>query len=291
MNLVPIETVDEISAEDFKNYYYKARKPLVIKNLAKQWPAYEKWTFDYIKSRIGDVKVGVYNNTKSDPHTRVNKSDGQMKFVDYLDLIKQGPVGLRIFLFNIFDHCPELIYDFSYPEDLMKGFLKKYPMLFTGGEGSITHMHYDMDLSNILHTQFLGSKRALLFSAEEGKKMYHLPFTVQSLVNFEKYYDGLDEKNYPALKFLNGYECVLDHGDTLFMPAGYWHHMEYIQSGLALSLRAFDESIAWKIRGIYNVLGMRNIDTFLKKAAPDVWYNYKKDKAFKNAEKVLVSES
>src|SRR5437868_9416958 len=46
-----------------------------------------------------------------------------------------------IFLFNIFDHAPELVQDFTWPEELMKGFVKKYPMLFVGGASSITHMH------------------------------------------------------------------------------------------------------------------------------------------------------
>jgi hypothetical protein len=288
MELIPIEAVENISPERFRNQYYKTRKPLVIRDLAKKWPAYHTWTFDYIKSFVGNVNVGVYNNVKSDPHMPVNKSDGEMKFGDYLDMISNGPAGLRIFLFNILSHCPALTADFCYPDQMMKGFLKRWPMLFAGGAGSVTHIHFDMDLAHILHTQFLGRKRVLLFEFSEGKKLYHLPFTVQSMVNFTKYYEGLDLENFPAARFLRGYECILDHGDTLFMPAGYWHHMEYINSGLALSLRAFDESIMTKAKGIYNLVGMRNIDTLLKKTAPDAWYNFKKTKAFRNAEKAMV---
>lgn len=287
MKLLPIDKVDTISPQDFKQHFYQLRKPLIITALAKKWPAYEKWDFDFIKQKAGNVTVGVYNNIKSNSHTPVNKADGEMKFGDYLDLIQQGPLGLRIFLFNILSHCPEMTEDFSYPEDLMKGYLKKYPMLFTGGEGSVTHMHFDMDLSNIFHTQFIGRKRTLLFDYEEGKKLYHLPFTVQSLVNFEKYYEELDDGEYPALKLLQGYECILERGDTLFMPAGCWHHMEYIKSGLSLSLRAFDESLAIKLKGLYNLFGMRNIDMLMKKTIPDTWFRYQREKAFSNAEKVL----
>ena len=88
-----------------------------------------------------------------------------------MELISEGPAGWRIFLFNIFDHAPQLINDFSWPEQLMKGFVKNYPMLFTGGATSITHMHFDMDMSHILHTQFLGRKRVLLFPNEEQYKL------------------------------------------------------------------------------------------------------------------------
>ena len=41
----------------------------------------------------------------------------------------------------------------------------------------------------------------------------------------------------------------LDHGDTLFMPAGYWHHMEYLDSGFAMSLRALQPSLLGKLKG------------------------------------------
>ena len=44
----------------------------------------------------------------------------------------------------------------------MKGFVKKYPMLFLGGAGAITHMHGDIDMSHILYTRFMGKKGVVL---------------------------------------------------------------------------------------------------------------------------------
>src|SRR3954465_8094165 len=151
MHLKPVDRVNSIDPATFREAYYHAMKPLIITDLAKEWPAYQKWNWDYFKTVVGNTEVGVYNNVKSDAYTPVNKADDYMKFGDYLDMVKRGPVGLRIFLFNIFQHAPELESDFTWPEHLMKGFVKRYPMLFTGGAGSITHMHFDIDLSHILH--------------------------------------------------------------------------------------------------------------------------------------------
>jgi hypothetical protein len=224
MRLKAVEKVPAISAEKFKAQYYNNMKPLVITDLAKHWPAYKKWNWDYFKAMVGNVKVGVYNNVKSDAYTPINKADDYMKFGDYLDMVKKGPVALRIFLFNIFQHAPNIINDFTWPENLMKGFAKRYPMLFVGGASSVTHMHFDMDLSHILHTQFIGRKRVLLFPYEEQYKLYRKPFEVLSLANFENYADPdkskLDFSAYPAIQKANGYEVILGHGDTLFMPAG-----------------------------------------------------------------------
>jgi hypothetical protein len=291
MQLRPVDTVDSISAGDFREQYYEPKKPLVIRDLAKSWPAYEKWNWDYFKKLVGDKEVALYNNIKSDAYTPINTADDYKTFGEYIDMISQGPAGWRIFLFNIFDHAPELINDFTWPEHLMKGFVKKYPMLFTGGQTSITHMHFDIDVSHILHTQFIGRKRVLLFPLEEQARLYRKPFEVLSLADFSNYYDPekskVDYQQFPALEKASGYDITLRHGDTLFMPAGYWHHMEYLDSGFAMSLRAMQSSLGGKLNGVWNLFGMRGIDTMMKKTLPHPWYNWKKKKIFERADRAL----
>lgn len=291
MQLKPVEKLSSIAPNKFMQEYYLPMKPLVITDLAKQWPAYNKWNWDYFKNIVGNTEVGVYNNIKSDAYTPINTADDYMSFGDYLDMVKKGPVGLRIFLFNIFQHAPQIVNDFSWPEELMRGFVKRYPMLFVGGAGSVTHMHFDIDLSHILHTQFVGRKRVLLFPYEEQHKLYRKPYEVLSFANFENYYDSdntkLDLAQFPAVEKASGFEVILEHGETLFMPAGYWHHMEYIDSGFAMSLRALQSSMGGKLKGVWNLFGMRNIDTLMKKTFPEWWYNSKKEKAITSAKKQL----
>ena len=290
MHLQPVDKVATIDPAAFREKYYDAMRPVVITELAKQWPAYTKWNWDYFKTVVGNTEVGVYNNVKSDAYTPVNKADDYMKFGAYLDMIRKGPVGLRIFLFNIFQHAPQLVADFTWPEDLMKGYVKRFPMLFTGGEGSITHMHFDIDLSHIMHTQFIGRKRVLLFPHEEQYKLYRKPFEVMSFANFANYADPvksqLDTAQFPAVERAQGFEIILEHGDTLFMPAGYWHHMEYLDCGFAMSLRALQSSVGGKLKGAWNLFAMRHIDTLMKKSFPEWWYNNKKEKAFDAANKM-----
>ncbi len=284
MQLTPVNRVENISSEDFRQNYYDTMKPLVITGLAAKWPAFNKWNWSYFKEVVGSTEVAVYNNAKSDAYTPVNRADDYMKFGEYLDMVEKGPVGLRIFLFNLFQHAPQLVNDFTWPEHLMKGFIKRFPMLFVGGAGSVTHMHFDIDLSHIIHTQFAGRKRVLLFPNEEQYNLYRKPWEVMSFVDFEKYFDADKNKlqldRFPALQFARGYEVILERGDTLFMPAGYWHHMEYLDSGFAMSLRAMQPTLAGKLHGAWNLFGMRTIDTFMKKTAPVWWYNYKQNKTF-----------
>lgn len=290
MQLKPVAVFDTIDPVVFKKEFYEPGIPVVIRRLSRDWPAFQKWNWDYFKELVGDKKVPLYNNTKSDAYTPVNRADDYKTFGEYIDMIRQGPAGWRIFLFNIFDHAPQLINDFTWPEHLMKGFIKKYPMLFTGGAGSITHMHFDIDLSHILHTQFGGRKRVLMFPYSEQYKLYRKPYEVLSLADFSKYYEqekSPDYERFPALKYAQGLDFILEPGDTLFMPAGYWHHMEYLESGFAMSLRALQPSVLGKLKGAWSLIGMRNIDTLMKHTAPKWWYARKEKIVYANAQREM----
>lgn len=292
MQLRAVDVVSNISSEEFKKNYFDPQVPLIIKDLAKTWPAYTKWHWDYFKDIVGYKKVGIYNNVKSDAYTPVNKADDYTTFGEYVDMIRRGPAAWRIFLFNVFNHAPQLTQDFTWPDHLAKGFVKRVPMLFVGGQGSITHMHFDIDLSHIFHTQFMGRKRVLLFPYTEQHKLYRKPFEVLSIADFSNYYDTtkskLDFTKFPAIQHASGYDIILEHGDSLFMPGGYWHHMEYLDSGFAMSLRALNNSVTGKLKGAWNLLGMRSIDTLMKKTAPLTWYDWKKKKIYEAAEKEMV---
>jgi len=291
MILENIDVVDTISDEGFKQNYYLKNKPLVIRNLSHSWPAYTQWNWDYLKEKAGNEKVGIYNNVKSDAYTPINKADGYTTFGEYIDMVRNGPAEWRIFLFNVFSKAPELKKDFTWPDNLMSGFVKSMPMLFVGGEGAITHMHFDIDLSHILHTQFVGRKRILLFPYEQQHLLYRKPFEVLSMVDFSRYYDPenskIDYAKFPALQHAKGYDFILEHGDTLFMPGGYWHHMEYLDSGFAMSLRALNTRFAGKLHGVWNLVGMRNIDTLMKKTVPVKWYNWKQKRIFEEAQSAV----
>lgn len=288
MQITSIDRVENITPEAFKENYYDKRKPVIITGLSKNWPAYNKWTWDYFKSVVGKQTVGLYNNDRAGAKTLVNGADAYIPFGDYLDMVKKGPVELRIFLFNIFQHAPQIAEDIIWPDEYSSRFLKKYPMLFVGGAGSVAHMHYDIDLSHIFHTQFIGRKRVLLFDNEQSPYIYRMPLTVESAASFVNWNEQLDTEHFPALNRAKGYTTILEHGDTMFMPAGYWHHMEYLDSGFAMSLRALDHTLAGKLNGLYHLVGLRGMNNLLIKLAPEWWYYYKRRVAKRRADRILI---
>jgi hypothetical protein len=50
-----------------------------------------------------------------------------------------------------------------------------------------------------------------------------------------------------------------------------------------MSLRAMQSSLGGKAKGVWNLFGMRSIDTVMKKTLPKWWYRYKTKKIDKLA--------
>lgn len=287
-NLTPIDIVNDISKTDFEKHYLNARKPLIIKNMSKSWPAYEKWNLDYMKTVVGDKTVPLYDSSKADPSKPINASAAEMKFEDYIELIKTTPTDLRIFLFDPIKQAPKLLEDYRAPKDLMGGFLDSHPNMFFGGKGSVTFLHYDIDLAHIFHTHFNGRKHVILFENKWKTRLYQIPYATYALEDYDV--ERPDFQKFPALKGVQGVEAFLEHGDTLFMPTGYWHWMKYLDGSFSISLRAWDKSWAVKAKSLYNLTLQRKFDDFMKANFREKYMNWKEELAIKRANRALARQ-
>lgn len=287
ITLTPVDRVDTITKEDFINNYLKPRKPLVIRKATQEWPALQKWTFEYLKEQVGDKIVPLYDSAKADPSKPINAATTEMKFGDYIDLIQKEPTDLRIFFFDPIKNVPALLNDYRAPKDLMGGFLDKYPSMFFGGAGSVTFLHYDIDLAHIFHTHFNGRKRVMLFENKWRERLYCLPLATYALEDYD--IENPDFSKFPALDGVEGQEVILEHGDTLFMPTGYWHWMKYLDGSFSISLRAWDKSWGIKAKSLYNLTIQRKFDDFMKTNYKKRYMDWKEGIAIERANKALAA--
>jgi len=285
--LHPVDTVDTISPADFKKNYLDARRPLVIKGLTKGWPAREKWTAEYLKEVVGKQVVPLYDNSKADPAKPINSSAAEMPFDAYIDLIRSQPTELRIFFFNIFKHAPQLLDDVVLPKDLMGGFIESMPAMFFGGSNSVTFLHCDIDLPHIFHTHFGGRKHVILFENKWKRRLYCIPNATYALEDYDV--ANPDTKLFPALEGVEGTEVFLEHGDTLFMPTGYWHWMKYLDGSFSLSLRAWDASPVRKAASLYNLAIKGGLDSLLKMTFKANYAKRREKLAVKWADRALAA--
>lgn len=284
MKLTPVKSAENISSEAFILNHMKACKPIILKDFIEQnSPAYQKWNYKYFKEIAGETKVNVYGSELESIDRVASKPVAETTFSEYLDLISTKTTEYRLFLFNLLSIKPELKDDLHY-RDVTKGkVLKWLPFMFFGGKGSITRNHIDIDMSHVFITQFQGIKRIWLFPWEQSDLMYKLPYNFHSLVNLQE----ADYEKYPALKHLKGYEAVIKPGETLYIPSGWWHYIQYETEGYSVSVRALPLSLLEKWRGFKNLVIIRHFDNAMRTVFKEKWFNYKVKIANKRADKAM----
>ena len=284
LNLTQIPRVKTLTKEVFLRDYFRPQKPVVIENCIEDWPAFEKWDLEYMKKVAGDKEVPLYDDRPVKHDEGFNEPHAIMKMADYIDLLKSEPTKYRIFLWNVLKEVPILQKDFTYPNfgiRLMKGL----PMLFFGGRNSHTFMHYDIDLANIFHFHFAGKKQCILFSQSESKHLYKIPHSLITREDID--FDAPDFEQWPALKNAKGHIAHLQHGNVLYIPEGYWHHMKYITPGFSMSLRAVARKPKNFLRAVYNIFFMRYYDNFMRRRKGQEWIDWKNEEAVKRTNDLM----
>ncbi len=280
-----IESVNSISINDFNKNYFKPQKPLLIKGLANHYPAGKKWSIDYIKEYCGDVTVEIFdNNIKNNSSSAFTTPDLEMNFKDYVDtIIKDEPSSLRVFLFNMFKKKPGLRKDFPCPY-MLKGILGKIGFMFFGSKNIKVRIHQDIDMSSVMLTQFHGRKKVILISPEYSKLLYRLPFNTYSLVDL----DNPDLKKYPGLAYVEAEEYILEPGDSLFMPSGYWHYITYLEGGFGVSYRKLAPTFKMKLIGGLSLAVYMPIDKLLNILFGKKWLAKKEQIADRRANTEII---
>ena len=284
MQLKKVERISGISDKDFIATYLKPGKPVILTDfIHKDSPALSKWSYEYFKEIAGDQIISLYGKEEDSQDRVASAPVTQMKFSEYLDLIEREPTDLRIFLFNLLKLKPELNKDIIYNDVTGGKVIKWLPYLFFGGEGSSTRNHYDIDMSNVFISQYKGIKKIWLFPLDQSTYLYKIPFNFHSLANLK----DPDYEKFPALKYLKGLEAEIHPGETLFMPSGYWHYIQYATEGFSISVRALPIKRMDRWKGFRNLVITRNFDNMMRRVFNARWFNYKAQTAMRRAHKRL----
>ena len=269
-----VENAAELTVEDFKQKYFLAQKPVLIKGLAKLQPAGKKWTIEWFKETMGDIEVDVFDfNIKKYAYSTIANTDFKLPFREFLDNISSDEVSsIRMFRYDLYKKNRSLRKDFSCPEYINRGPMKKLGFMFLAGKDDDVRLHYDVDNSNVLLTQIQGSKRIILFPPDQGKYLYKVPFTTISLADLKV----IDFDKWPGLKFAKGYEIIQEEGDCIFMPSGYWHYNTYLEPGISVAFRKLAHTPKGKLRGISALIFSMPFDKIMSKFFGDKWYRRKK---------------
>lgn len=198
--------------------------PFVITGLVSRWPL-SALTPQTLRERFSDLqvraRVGDYINTAFAP----DRAMQDMSMLEYLDLVSTGPQDLPPYLGNL--ELRELNSLCHWPAYFGK---MGPPRFWLGPAGTVTPLHCDYD-DNIF-AQIWGTKRIFLspphhdeflYPSEANAILFGSPFNPEA-PDFEKF---------PLARQASLIECIMNPGELLYVPAGWYHQVRALTFSLS----------------------------------------------------------
>ena len=240
-----IERTGRISQHEFLERYYAANKPVILTGLLSDSLARQRWTPEYLAEICGEATVQIMQGRHFDPDTneipkRTNTNRKCPRTYAWYSMA--GPVTISTWspnngFFNLpetqalLNEAPNLG-EYLDPSDYAKAFF------WFGPPGTVTPLHHD--IMNILVAEVYGRK---LSPDSTGRNN---TFTITPGVHSDVDCHAPDYSRHPLYRYANPISVVIDPGDVLFIPVGWWHHVEALDISIMVSINfRFPNSYEW----------------------------------------------
>lgn len=228
---------ERLSAAEFLEQHYLRNQPVIITGMLEDCAARSKWTLDYLGSQLGDRMVEVQFGRSADPDYEMNSLSHKrrMRFGEYVALVRESGHTNDFYmtanndgqnresLQELMADAPPLT-DYLTPEG--RGFF------WFGPAGTITPFHHD--LTNNFMIQIAGRKRVRLIAPCDTPQLYNQRHCFTPV-------DGrnIDLQRFPMMADVPVIDCVLEPGEILFLPVGWWHFVEALDITITISATHF----------------------------------------------------
>lgn len=218
--------------------YWATGTPFVATDVVPRWPAFGRWTPQWLRDHFGDVEIEASVDRERDRDYDINFAAhrASMRMADYVDRVcAAGDVSNDCYLIANNHNLARpglrpLLDDLVLPPYLDPARLVGSSALWFGPAGTTTSLHHDT--SNILLGQVLGRKRVWLCDACEPAWLAHA----------RGVYCDVDPRRIaddPELATARVYELDLAAGEALFLPAGWWHQVVALDVSISVGLNNF----------------------------------------------------
>ncbi|MDB5104178.1 MAG: hypothetical protein JWP91_1867 [Fibrobacteres bacterium] len=212
-----------------------ADEPVLLTGLLDDWPAMGKWTPEFFEREGEGKRVRIeYGNVLQD-----TPRFSEWELGPYLRHIRgrtvsPGEPAPYLAYFDLFKYFPELRkdVDFSY----WKGRIR-IPIGWIGPSGSFTGLHYD--IAPNLFAQFHGSKEFTFYPPGQSRYLYPgRKYDIGSVLS-EVDSRRPDPVRFPLFGKARGVKTVVEAGQMLFTPAGWWHQVLGLETSISVSCFGF----------------------------------------------------
>jgi len=257
--MVPRISIHDLTPRRFYKEYQRPGKPLIITHaLENATPL----NIDKVVSMVGDLEVPIRNygaERFTRPKTEWKKycEIQTYKVKDYCDLLSNGKAKQEHMYLALVEMGHTVLRKVLGPGiDLIAkntGLRQDFPNdlnLWMGPSTHIEPLHYD-GLDGTL-SQFRGSKKVSLFRPGLSRHLYPGKSGSALLPTFSQpYINKPDFVSYPNLvkALAERQDVILAEGETLYIPAGWWHEVEALGDDYIASVNRF-----WKVDPIWRFM-------------------------------------
>lgn len=236
-----IHRAEGISGEAFLDHYYAPSRPLIVGGEMREWPALNLWNVDYLASLIGKTPVEYQGDRERKPSYETNK-DAHRRTMPFDEFVRRAAAessnDVYITAFNSKANAEALA---PLASDL--GFLDKFlrrdsdfpnGMPWIGPAGSFTPLHHD--LTNNFLCQIVGRKRVKLVPPSETRLLYNDRHVFSAIRDLDR--PDLASR-FPLAANVRAYDVLLNPGDILFIPVGWWHQVRALDFSVSMTCTNF----------------------------------------------------
>ena len=212
--------------------------PFLIRGMVKRWPL-SALTPQTLRERFSHLpvraRVGDYINTAFAP----DRAMQDMSMLEYLDLVAAGGQDLPPYLGNL--ELRELNRLCHWPTYFDK---MGPPRFWLGPAGTVTPLHCDYD-DNIF-AQIWGSKRIFLAPPHHDEFLY--PREANAILFGSPFNpEAPDFAQFPLARQAALIECIVEPGDLLYVPAGWYHQVRALT--FSLSANRWARAVPFAVSG------------------------------------------
>jgi len=233
-----IPVLEKPDAEVFYRDHYRAHRPVVLRGLVDHWPARENWTLDHLARLLGDRPVRVQWERERDRDYEGN-ADAHGSFQPFSALATRlrsdEPSNDFYITANNSDANRAAFAPLFVDVGEMPGILEpggaKQGFIWIGPKGTVTPWHHD--LTNNLLLQISGRKRVRMVASHDTPLMRNHRHCF-SAWGSQDLLPGPAQDDKPAVL-----ECEIGPGDAVFLPIGWWHHVDGLDQTIGMSFTRF----------------------------------------------------
>ncbi|XP_015379377.1 PREDICTED: lysine-specific demethylase 8 [Diuraphis noxia] len=230
-----VPTLHQPSLETFLRDFLKSKTPVKITGHMEHWPALNKWRdLNYLVKLAGARLVPVEIGSS---YADADWSQKLITLEEFINthVVQEGEKPMYLAQHQLFNQIPELkedirVPDYCYLTD-MDG-VEPDINAWLGPKGTVSPTHYDP--KNNFLAQVVGSKYIILYDPKWTEYLY--PYDDKFLKNTAQV-DPVkpDLCQFPNFSQVKATHCILNEGEMLFIPPGWWHRVESLSVSFSVS--------------------------------------------------------